>query len=170
MITSSLYSTARAASAAPAAPAGGGPIAGCRGCGFTQITAATFAIFGCAGALAAADAPMGSPLTVPSGQAVFLDQVLQDETLGELWLRFRFIAPEIARENGVFDLDRAAADMGHLCDTIALSYLDSHDLQPNRIAISLSDRVVPFGNADPAATQFFELYSADTNTCIWEAF
>ncbi len=170
MITSRLYSTARAASAAPAAPAGGGPIAGCRGCGFPLISAAIFALTGCVLPLAANSQTTDEFFTVPSGQAVKLAEVLQDETLGELWLRFRFIAPKIAHKEASFEINRMTADMDHLCDTVALSYVRDHQLHPERIAISMSDRLVPFGDADPSATQFFELYSLDAATCIWEAF
>ncbi|MDH5531341.1 MAG: DUF6497 family protein, partial [Paracoccaceae bacterium] len=33
-----------------------------------------------------------------------------------------------------------------------------------------SDRVVPFGESDPEATQYFEAFSIADGTCIWEAF
>jgi Family of unknown function (DUF6497) len=34
----------------------------------------------------------------------------------------------------------------------------------------MSDRVVPFGQTDPEATQFFEAYSLQGDTCVWEMF
>ena len=42
--------------------------------------------------------------------------------------------------------------------------------QPSQIVISLSDRAVPFGEADPEATQFFEAYRVEGGACIWEMF
>ena len=37
---------------------------------------------------------------VPSGQPVDLQEVLVDQMGDETWLRFRFIAPQIARNGG----------------------------------------------------------------------
>ena len=42
--------------------------------------------------------------------------------------------------------------------------------QPAQIVISLSDRPVPFGEAAPDATQFFEAFALQDGTCIWEMF
>ncbi|WP_254683148.1 MULTISPECIES: DUF6497 family protein [Phaeobacter] len=107
---------------------------------------------------------------VPSGQSVDLHEVLLDETTGELWVRFRFLAPQIARDLAAISYEQAAPDMDHLCQTLALTYLQQHQLAPARVVISLSDRAVPFGQADSAATQFFESYRPEGDNCIWEAF
>ena len=107
---------------------------------------------------------------VPSGQTVTLAEVLSDENPGALWVRFRFLAPEIARENGKVAPDEAAADMDWLCTNLVLPYLIRHGLSPARVVISLSDRAVPFGVADPTATQFFESYRPVDGRCIWEEF
>ncbi len=170
MITLRHNSIARAASAAPAAPAGGGPIAGCRGCGFTLTAAAFLTTFGClpsasAQPLKLANAP-ADQLTVPSAQPVYLHEVLADEAPGDLWLRFRFVAPDLPAGAQA----AAGADMAHLCASVALPYLTDHALHPARIAISLADRAVPFGEIAPEATQYFELFSSANATCIWEAF
>ena len=170
MITPRLISIARAASAAPAAPAGGGPFTGCRGCGHLLSAFTFFTAMSCAAAAAAASEATHQQLSVPSGQPVYLAEVLQDETPGALWLRFRFIAPDIAQGAGQADVDQTAGDMDHLCQSVALPYLQNHQIAAARIAISLSDRPVPFGEADPEATQYFELYSTQDATCIWEAF
>ncbi|WP_281173423.1 DUF6497 family protein [Leisingera methylohalidivorans] len=113
------------------------------------------------------------PVAVPSGQPVTLAEVLLDEAAGqagETWARFRFLAPEIARGSGSVGYEAAAPDMDHLCETLALPYLAEQDLTAARVVISLSDRAVPFGAQDPAATQFFEAYRPDSAACIWEAF
>ena len=60
--------------------------------------------------------------------------------------------------------------MDFLCQSLALPYLAHHTLEPERVVISLSDRAVPFGEQDPAATQFFETYSLRDGVCIWEEF
>ena len=106
--------------------------------------------------------------TVPSGQPVTLHEVLVDEVNNTPWLRFRFIAPQIARETGSIDYATAEPDMQHLCDTVALSYMRDLSLEGQMIVISLSDRETEFGTPDPAATQFFEAYRPVDNSCIWE--
>ncbi|WP_241525734.1 DUF6497 family protein [Pseudophaeobacter leonis] len=120
------------------------------------------------------------PVAVPSGQRVLLSEVLLDESPGALWARFRFVAPEIRRSDAVeaaggtdaaaMTFERSAPDMDHLCESLALEYLRQHDLAATMVVISLSDRPVTFGTQDPDATQFFEAYRPDGDSCIWEAF
>lgn len=120
--------------------------------------------------LALAFPAVAEPLDVPSGQPVTLTEVLTDENPGALWVRFRFLAPEIARGNGKVTPEDAAADMDWLCAHLALDYLARYEMAPARVVISLSDRAVPFGVADPSATQFFESYRPVDGRCIWEGF
>ncbi|KII14817.1 hypothetical protein OO25_10525 [Phaeobacter sp. S60] len=172
MIRASSYRTARTACAAPAAPTGGAHRFWGRGCGIgpviTSVSCASLiALALCLGTAGQADA---GPFDVPSGQSVDLHEVLLDEATGELWVRFRFLAPQIARDLAVISYEQAAPDMDHLCQTLALAYLQQHQLAPARVVISLSDRAVPFGEADAAATQFFESYRPEGDSCIWEAF
>ncbi|NIZ60115.1 hypothetical protein DL239_03885 [Sedimentitalea sp. CY04] len=159
MIRSNRHRTARANGAAPAASAGGAHLFGGRSCGclFTLILQTT--------PLAADE-----PFPVPSGQAVTLTEVLLDEAPGELWARFRFIAPAITHDSGSISYDQAGPDMDHLCDELAMPYLTYHQIAPARVVISLMDRPVEFGAQDPAATQFFETYRPDDTRCIWEEF
>jgi len=107
---------------------------------------------------------------VPSGQPVTLDEVLLDENPGELWVRFRFIAPKIGKNVGKIGYDVTAVDMDHLCETLALPYIDQYGLEPARVVISMSDRAMIFGAADPTATQYFEAYRTESARCIWEEF
>ncbi len=106
---------------------------------------------------------------MPSGQPVTLDEVLTDNNPGELWLRFRFVAPRIGDGVGRIGFDVAALDMSHLCQTLVLPYVAHHQLKPSRVVISLSDRPVEFGDAAPDATQYFEAYRLEGSACIWEA-
>lgn len=107
-------------------------------------------------------------LPVPSGQPVQLSDVLLDNNPGELWLRFRFIAPRIGASVGRIGYDVASKDMEHLCQILAIPYVAQHELHPARVVISLSDRPVEFGDAAPDATQFFEAYRLEQSRCIWE--
>jgi hypothetical protein len=110
-------------------------------------------------------------VNVPSGQAVaYLDVVMDAPGAEGLAARFRFLAPAISREGGTVDFDTAAVDMLDLCQNFALPRIADTGPQPAQIIISLSDRDVPFGEAAPDATQFFEAYRLENGTCIWEAF
>ena len=113
----------------------------------------------------------GLRVDVPSGQEVsFLDVVLDAPGPIGLTARFRFVAPAIAKNGGTVDFETASADMVHLCQNFALPRISDIGPQPSQIVISLSDRPVPFGEAAPDATQFFEAYTIRDNACIWEAF
>lgn len=113
----------------------------------------------------------GSLIAVPSGQPVSLLDVIWNE-MGPhgLTMRFRFVAPEIAKAGGGVDFESAVADMQALCEGFALPRIAELGPQPAQIVISLSDRPVPFGEAAPEVTQFFEAFSVDGNTCNWEMF
>ncbi|MBL4769108.1 MAG: hypothetical protein JKY94_15590 [Rhodobacteraceae bacterium] len=113
---------------------------------------------------------LAQQLQVPSGQPVTLSEVLIDEQPGEVWVRFRFIAPDISRRGGTVTYNVAAPDMDHLCEVLVLPYLQEFALNPARVVISLSDRDVPFGASAPDVTQFFETYRPETSRCIWEEF
>lgn len=198
MICASHTETARAPGAAPAVPPGGAQAIGGRGCGlivegFRMFSLAVLLLAALslraqadASAVQTAASTNGNlsgafvPVAVPSGQRVLLSEVLLDESPGALWARFRFVAPEIRRSDAVeagggtdaaaMTFERSAPDMDHLCESLALEYLRQHDLAATMVVISLSDRPVTFGTQDPEATQFFEAYRPDGDSCIWEAF
>ncbi len=110
-------------------------------------------------------------IAVPSGQAVrFLDVIRSEPGPEGLTLRFRFVAPDIAREGGTVDADAAHADMLALCTDYALPRLPTPGPVPSQVIIVLADREVPFGETLPEATQYFEAYSLSDGTCIWEPF
>ena len=187
MIRDNQHQTARAKGAAPAAPPGGAQVIGGRGCGLVGwlIPNVNSVFCGSAAVLLwsvqsvwAEDAALSGafvPVAVPSGQQVLLSEVLLDDSPGTLWARFRFVVPCISRQGATtsgeeIDFQRSAADMDHLCDSVALDYLRQHDLAPSMVVISFSDRPVEFGTPNPEATQFFEAYRPDDGRCIWEAF
>ncbi|MBM1634067.1 hypothetical protein JQV27_12315 [Sulfitobacter mediterraneus] len=105
---------------------------------------------------------------VPSGQPVDLQEVLIDDLGDEVWLRFRFVAPKISRDDAMAEAN--AQDMLHLCEVTALSYISDFELSGDVIVVSLADRPTEFGVADPDATQFFEAFRAENGSCIWEGF
>jgi len=108
---------------------------------------------------------------VPSGQEVrFVDVVMNAPGPDGLTARFRFVAPAIAKDSGTVGFDVAASDMEHLCTNFALPRIAGTGPAPSQVVISLSDRDVPFGEAAPEATQFFEAYRVEGGACIWEGF
>lgn len=113
----------------------------------------------------------GIEVAVPSGQSVTYVEMLGD-TKGPAGLtyRFRFVAPAIARDGGTIDAETALVDMQALCDTFALPRIAKNGPQPQEIIISLSDRAVAFGEADPEVTQFFESFRPADGICEVEGF
>ncbi len=117
------------------------------------------------------EAPRNSGITVPSGMPVtFQDFVWGAPGPEGLTIRFRFVAPDISRAVAQNDFSGLEADMQHLCETYALPRIANTGPQPSQVIISLSDRPVAFGEADPDATQFFEGYRPENGACIWEWF
>ena len=125
--------------------------------------------------LAAAALPAAAPaedlIEVPSGQAVSLyDTVSGEPGPGGLTVRFRFLAPGIAREKGEIAFETAQADMAHLCETYVLPRLSDIGPRVAQVVVTLMDRPVPFGATMPEATQFFEAYRPEDGHCVWEGF
>lgn len=109
-------------------------------------------------------------IPVPSGQPVTLIEVIWNEPGPEgLTFRFRFLAPDIG-PGGATDFDTATADMLALCETYVRPRLSGVGSQATQVIVSLSDTVVPFGEAAPEATQFFEAFRIEGDSCIWEPF
>lgn len=110
-------------------------------------------------------------IELPSGVEAELHEVLVEEIGEENWIRFRFLAPDIDRtRSGAPAFAELERDFPHLCMTLAIPYLETHALGAERIVISISDRVVEFGLSNPDATQYFEQFRIDGDSCIWEAF
>lgn len=110
-------------------------------------------------------------IPVPSGQPVFLHDVIWNVPGPDgLTVRFRFIAPQIARGAGTVAYEQASEDMIHLCQTYALPRLTEFGPQPSQIIISFSDQPVPFGETVFEATQFFEAFTYQDGVCIWEIY
>ena len=124
----------------------------------------------CVGAFVAMIAGSCVAQDVPSGQPISLHEVLIDNVNNESWLRFRFIAPRIARADGDITYGDAALDMEHLCASFVLPYLSEYDLNSDMIVISLADQKTEFGDTNPDATQFFDAFRVKNMACIWEAF
>lgn len=113
----------------------------------------------------------GLTLALPSGQSVTLVETIWNTT-GPMGLvtRFRFLAPEINPASGSVSFEVAAEDIAWICQDFALKQVMDAGKAPSQIVISLEDRLVSFGEADPEATQFFEAFRIENDACIWEVF
>lgn len=111
-------------------------------------------------------------IPVPSGQSITFQEVIWSEPgPAGLTARFRFIAPQIARDGGTISSDTAFIDMDNLCAEFALPrVLTTTGPRPAEVIISLADRALPFGETAPEATQFFEAYAIENDRCEWVMF
>lgn len=106
---------------------------------------------------------------LPSGLRPELREVLVEEISGENWVRFRFVLPELSPTvPAQKSFEDVMADFEPLCAKTALPYIAEYDLAADKVMISLADRLVDFGVADPDAVQFFELFRIENSVCIWE--
>ncbi|KCV81649.1 hypothetical protein ATO10_12072 [Actibacterium atlanticum] len=118
-------------------------------------------------ALMALPAAAQAAIEVPSGRALSHHDVIMDAPgASGVTARYRFIAPGLLPE----DVAALGDDIQYLCDQFVLPRLQGSDQQVAHIVISVSDRVLPFGEAAPHATQVFEAFRVEDGLCIWEGF
>ncbi len=125
-------------------------------------------VFGLTGLSAPALA--SNPIAVPSGQLVTFYDVIWEQDGTENTYRFRYLAPQIARDGGGVSFAQAESDLIYLCENSALPNLRKHNRDVNKIIISMSDIPVTFGKASPHATQFVDGFVVQGIRCIWDAY
>ena len=109
--------------------------------------------------------PAGDAIAVPSGRVVQALDVVTDLAGPQgATARFRFVVP------GLLPEEDASADMQAICDSYALPRTEGMVPAPQQIVITFADRALPFGEPAPDAVQFFEAYSLQDGSCIWEMF
>lgn len=112
-----------------------------------------------------------APFAVPSGQGVTLHDVIVDPAPGDLAIyRFRFLAPAIAKVGGTMDFEASIADMQHLCDSYAIQQIMPPMPVAMQVVIAFADVVVPFGETNPDATQFFMAFKIEDGLCVLEPY
>jgi len=109
-------------------------------------------------------------LVVPSGRTVALQEVIFDTRADQNIYRFRFVTPDLARDDLADDMAEIETDMAQLCDQFALPFINNNGDVVERVVISFADRETEFGVATPKATQVYEIYSVTDKTCVWEPF
>jgi len=113
---------------------------------------------------------IAAEIPVPSGQPVTFHEVIWEQEGDKNTYRFRYIAPEIARNGGSIKFDQVELDLHYLCEKSALVELQTQGRKVDTIIVSLSDVAVEFGKTDPKVTQYIDAYTADGIRCIWEGF
>ena len=125
----------------------------------------------CLAAVFVAGPVVAETVEVPSGQSVeFVERLIEADNFDGMTWRFRFVAPQIARDGGTVSLETAIADMDALCAGFVLRRFNTNGVLPKQVIISLADRRTDYGVAAPGVTQFFEAYAVDNGTCIWKGF
>ena len=116
---------------------------------------------------------LAETVVAPSGMDLTLQEtrVERHEGLGptsgsETWVRFRFLAPQIA-ETGYAGVE---SDFLPLCEHFALPRLAALGTSADVVILSIEDRPVEFGVMDPEAVQVFESFRAGAGRCEWELF
>lgn len=116
---------------------------------------------------------LAETVVAPSGMGLTLQETRfeRHEGLGptegeETWVRFRFLAPEVA-ETGYAGVE---ADFLPLCEEFALPRLAALGTRADVVILSIEDRPVDFGTMDPEAVQVFESFRAGQGRCEWELF
>ncbi len=105
---------------------------------------------------------------VPSGFYFYLQEMRIDGTSPfPRVARFRFVMPALADKA---DFVAIEGDFEHVCKHAALPALTRLGEDVAQIIVSFADREVEFGVATPEATQYFEGFTVENETCIWEAF
>lgn len=104
-------------------------------------------------------------IVVPSGQPVSFIEFISEEEADIV--RFRFLTPEIGKTYQYADV---ADDFQVVCDELVTPALMENAIEPAQIVLSMSAVDIPFGEDDPDVLQFFEIFSLENGTCIWEEF
>lgn len=106
---------------------------------------------------------------VPSGLQMHLQGALFDRLQdGTEALRLRYVAPDIAKDDVTYAV--VADDFAAICQDVGVTFLAQEGRTADQIIVSFSDRETAFGVANPDATQYFEVFTLENDTCIWEAF
>jgi hypothetical protein len=120
-------------------------------------------------AVAAEDWPLGE-VAAPSGLQVSLHEVIFEENpwSGETMVVVRLLAPAIAGpiENPIALRD----DMIWACQTWGVPAAGTLGAPPDLVVVEMMAAPVTRGVIAPETRQFFEQFSLDGSTCIWELF
>ena len=114
-----------------------------------------------------APAPMGvyKPIVI-AGSLAYLSGHGPVQPDGTLWLRLRYVAPDLATGGYA----AVAGDFAALCAAQALGYPTTDGRKPAQAVISISSAPVEFATTAPGVMQVFEAFRLENDTCVWEEF
>jgi len=118
-------------------------------------------------ALSAAAPVFAQEVSVPSGLDVRLFDVILEEDAP--LARFRFVAPAIGGATPV-GFTEMADDLQYLCEALVIPGLAANGWTAQEVVISLSEKELPFGTVSAEIAQYFQPFSVQDDTCIWEEF
>lgn len=105
---------------------------------------------------------------VPSGNELYLQEVIfEDRQDGSRVARYRYVMPILRQGVEFYEVE---ADFQYLCETRALRELQQSGEKVDQIIVSLADRETEFGEISAVATQYFEAYTIENGSCIWEGY
>ncbi|AHM02745.1 hypothetical protein roselon_00292 [Roseibacterium elongatum DSM 19469] len=110
--------------------------------------------------------PLDAALSLPSGQAAMLCEVLPEPQpfTADVWLVLRVLVPDLPPA----DLDGTHADHDWICRDLGLPRAAAMDAPPDRIVVQLMSAPFPRGEAAPGIRQSIEAYTIATGSCMWE--
>lgn len=110
----------------------------------------------------------GKAIPVPSGQKVWWVDVIHTAAGPDgLTYRFRFLAPQIGGASPLSP-EVALIDIEALCNGWVAPRLPKPAPEPEQVIVSLSDKVVAFGEPAPDVVQYFDSFSVEDGKCVWE--
>ncbi|MBO9477330.1 hypothetical protein J7382_07280 [Shimia sp. R11_0] len=105
---------------------------------------------------------------MPSGNEIHLQEMLFETRADDTRVaRFRYVMP-LMRQG--IDFTEIEEDFFHLCIGVAVPYLAVSEETVDQVIISMADRETDFGVTTHLAKQYFEAFSVQDGTCIWEGF
>lgn len=105
---------------------------------------------------------------MPSGNDISLQEVLfETRDDASRVARFRYVMPLLRQGIAFTEIEE---DFFHLCIGVAVPYLAVSEEKVDQVIISMADRETEFGVMTHLAQQYFEAFSVQDGTCIWEGF
>lgn len=116
---------------------------------------------------ATACAAEGEGITLPSGLAAHLHEVIEEAGDDGPLARLRYVAA--AFDPAAMTPEATLEDMRHICREVALPRLAPAP-EGQTVVVSLADRAAPFGVMNADVAQIFEVFAIRDDACIWEPF
>ncbi|MBT0956017.1 hypothetical protein IV417_01340 [Alphaproteobacteria bacterium KMM 3653] len=109
---------------------------------------------------------------LPAGWAQLYDvQFVAVSGGGVPALVLRYLAPEIGREGGSLSYDDVAPELDEICNgdgILAAASVAALGQPIAEIVVTVMDRPIEWGTADPEATMFREAYLLGEEGCQWQ--